>query len=272
MSFNGAKVLSFESRRAGEMAQLIRISGGDPFVAPALVEVPLEENAQALEFADRLYAGEFDILVLLTGVGTRLLAKVLATRDPEERFIEALRKLTVVARGPKPSAVLREWKVPVTVAVPEPNTWREVLEAVAGRPEKAVAVQEYGRANLELVQGLKDQGRSVATIAVYQWKLPEDVGPLSSAVDGLIEGRFDATLFTTGVQMDHLIDFARQAGKSGAVLTALKQTFVASVGPDTSEALRSHGLEPSFVPSHPKMGVLVQEASLAYAGAGRLSQ
>ena len=50
--------------------------------------------------------------VLLTGVGTRLLDQVLSTRYPADRFAEALRGLTVVARGSKPMAVLRELNVP----------------------------------------------------------------------------------------------------------------------------------------------------------------
>ena len=41
--------------------------------------------------------------------------------------------------------------------------------------------------------------------------------------------------------------------------------FVASVGPATSEALEEYGVRVDFEPSHPKMGVLVQEA------AGRLA-
>src|SRR6478609_7573625 len=141
MAFDQARVLAFESRRAKEMAELIRINGGEPFVAPALVEVPLEHNHEAFAFAGGLYAGEFDMMIFLTGVGARLLGRVLATQEPETRFQEALRKLTVVARGPKPIAVLREWHVDVTIAVPEPNTWRELLAAIANRPEKSAALQ-----------------------------------------------------------------------------------------------------------------------------------
>lgn len=261
MSFDGARVLSFESRRANEIAQLIRLNGGDPFVAPALMEVPLEENQQAFAFADRLYAGEFDMVILLTGVGTRLLANVLATRDPETRFREALRTVTVVARGPKPSAVLREWNVPATVLVAEPNTWREVLAAVEGRPERSVALQEYGRSNNDLLSGLAAQGRQVTTVPVYQWQLPANTEPLQAALDGLLAKRFDAVLFTTGVQIDHFVQFAAASGKSDAALAALRDTFVGSIGPDTTEALRSHGIEPAMEPSHPKMGILVQEAA-----------
>ncbi|MBV9266272.1 MAG: uroporphyrinogen-III synthase [Acidobacteriaceae bacterium] len=264
MCFGGARVLSFESRRASEMGELIRINGGDPFVAPALVEAPLERNQQVFDFADRLYAGDFEMLILLTGVGTRLMAEVLATRDPQDRFVDALRKVTIVARGPKPAAVLREWKVPVSVSVPEPNTWREVLEAVARRSEKRVAVQEYGRSNPALIDGLKEQGREVTCIPVYQWQLPEDTGPLSQALDGLSKGEFEVALFTTGVQIDHFAEFADRAGKQVPALDTLKRMFVASIGPDTTEALRSHGIEPSFAPSHPKMGILVREAAMAF--------
>src|SRR5258708_21370662 len=142
MSFDGLHVLSLESRRASEIETLIRRAGGDPLVAPSMRETPLEQNSQALSFAERLFANQFDMLILLTGVGTRLLNQVIETRWPPRTFADALRRITVVARGPKPMAVMREWSVPVTIAVPEPNTWREVVEATKNRTEKRIAVQE----------------------------------------------------------------------------------------------------------------------------------
>jgi uroporphyrinogen-III synthase len=265
MSFSHARVLSFESRRAKEIAELIRINEGDPFVAPALREAPLEDNRQAFAFADRLYAREFDMMIFLTGVGARFLDRVLATRDPEERFRDALRTVAVVARGPKPTAVLREWNVPITVSVPEPNTWRELLDAVASRAEKRVAVQEYGRTNRELLDGLSAQGRAVSTVPVYQWKLPEDTGPLAAALEQLAAGHVRVSLFTTSVQIEHFLDFAARQGKRDAAVEALRQTYIASIGPDTSEALRAYGLEPALEPSHPKMGLLVREAAAEFA-------
>lgn len=267
MSFAAARVLSFESRRSNEMAELIRINDGVPFVAPSLIEVPLEQNEAAFHFADKLYAGGFDMVMFLTGVGTRLLARILATREPEERFREALGKVVIVARGPKPMAVLREWQVPVSVSVPEPNTWREVLSAVASRPEKSVAVQEYGRVNADLVAGLTKQGRAVTSVPVYQWRLPEDTRPLAEALDTLLRGGFDVALFTTGVQIDHFLEFADTSGRRDAAIEALRKIMIASVGPDTSEALRSFGIEPAMEPSHPKMGLLVREAAQSYGSA-----
>ena len=269
MSFGNARVLAFESRRAKEIAELIRINGGEPFVAPALVEVPLEHNEAAFAFADRLYGGDFDMMIFLTGVGARLLQRVLASREPEERFREALRKITTVVRGPKPAVVLREWQVPITLSIPEPNTWRELLAAVEGRPEKSVAVQEYGRANRELVEGLEGQGREVTPVPVYQWRLPEDSAPLEQALRGLLEGNFAAALFTTGVQIEHFLDFAGQRKQRAEAAEALRRLIVASIGPTCSESLKECGLTPALEPSHPKMGILVREAAAKF---GELQQ
>jgi len=204
------------------------------------------------------------MMIFLTGVGTRFLDRVLATRDPQERLRQALRKIAIVARGPKPTAVLREWNVPITVSVPEPNTWRELLGAVAPRAEKHVAIQEYGRTNRELLEGLAAQGRIVSTVPVYQWKLPEDTAPLTEALERLLAGEFQVSLFTTSVQIDHFLEFV--GDRRGAALEALRRTFIGSIGPDCSETLRSHGLEPRFEPSHPKMGVLVREGAMKYGG------
>ena len=266
MSFGQARVLAFESRRAKEMAELIRLNGGQPFVAPALVEVPLEHNQEAFAFANRLHAGEFDMMIFLTGVGARLLHRVLATRHPENLFIESLRKLAIVVRGPKPLAVLREWQVPIAVSVPEPNTWRELLIALSGRPEKSVAIQEYGRSNPELLDGLVAQGRSVYRVPVYQWSLPSDTAPLAQALEELLADRFKVALFTTGVQIEHLLEFAASRGQRESAVSALKRVFIASIGPTCSESLRSGGLEPALEPSHPKMGILVRETAMKYGG------
>jgi uroporphyrinogen-III synthase len=263
MSFENARVLAFESRRQNEMAELIRLNGGQPLVAPTVVEVPLEANEQAFAFADRLYAGEFEMVIFLTGVGIRFLQRVIASRDDEERFPEALRKVTVVARGPKPSAVLKEWKVPITIAVPEPSTWRELIMALRGRPERTVAVQEYGRTNRELIEGLEAQGRTVTPVPVYQWRLPDDKGPLAEALDDLLAKKFKAALFTTGVQIEHFLEFAAERGERENAVARLSEIFIASIGPNCSESLVACGLRPALEPSHPKMGILVREAALA---------
>ncbi len=261
MPFNGLRVLSFESRRATEIAELIRRQGGEPFVAPSMREVPLENNPDAFAFAERLFRGEFDMLILLTGVGTRALSQVLATRYPPEQFPEALRRITIVARGPKPMAALREMQVPVTVAVPEPNTWRELLAAIEGRPEKRIAVQEYGKSNPELLQALRLRGAEVTPVRVYQWDLPEDLGPLREAARRLAQGEVDVAMFTTSAQVQHLFRIASELNVDPQVREHLSRLVVASIGPTTTEALHDFDIHPDLEPTHPKMGFLVKETA-----------
>lgn len=262
MPFAGKRVLSLESRRAPEMAELIRKQGGRPFVAPSMREVPLEtNNTTAFDFARRLLAGEFDMMVLLTGVGTRQLNRLLAAQYPESAFTGALRRITVVARGPKPAAALRELSIVPALIAPEPHTWREVLAVTEGRPERRVAIQEYGRSSPELVEGLQARGAAVTTVRVYQWDLPEDVEPLREAARRLAAREFDVVLFTTSVQIVHLVRVAERQGLGPAALDGLRKALVASIGPTTTEALEEFGVHPDLEPSHPKMGFLVREAA-----------
>src|SRR5579872_3467653 len=233
MPFGGLRVLSLESRRSREIERLIRAQGGDPFVAPSMREVPLSDNPQAFAFAEKLFSGEFQMIILMTGVGTRLLGQILATRWPENAFVDALRKLTVVARGSKPMTVMREWNVPVAIAVPEPNTWREVLAAMEGRPERRIAVQEYGRPSDELIAGLRKRGAEVTAVPVYQWDLPEDLSPLREAVRRIAAGEADVLMLTTSVQVAHLFRVAKEVGCEAAVRTGLGRVMIASVGPTT---------------------------------------
>jgi uroporphyrinogen-III synthase len=261
MPFDGLRVLSLESRRATEVATLIRKQDGEPFVAPSMREMPLESNTQAFAFAERLFAGEFQMMIMLTGVGMRYLDRVLTTRYPAGRLAEALRGITVVVRGPKPAAVMREWQVPVTVLVPEPNTWRELLAATDGRPEHRVAVQEYGKSNPELLEGLRARGLDVTTVRVYEWGLPEDLAPLREAVHRLAGGQIDVALFTTATQIVHLFRIAAEEKLEEPVRAALRRTVIGSIGPTTSEELAAYGVPHDMEPSHPKMGLLVNETA-----------
>ncbi|HEY2645848.1 MAG TPA: uroporphyrinogen-III synthase [Candidatus Acidoferrales bacterium] len=249
------------------MAKLIASNGGVATVAPSMREIPLENNTEALAFAETLFKGGFDIIIFLTGVGTRALAKVVETIYPLEQYLAELRKTAVVARGPKPAAVLREWNVPITLTAPEPNTWRELLRemdenaAVLPVKGKRIAVQEYGVSNRELLVGLGALGGLVTSVPIYEWALPEDTEPLRSAIAKIARDEFDVILFTTGTQLDHLLDIAAEMKEADALRRAFARMVVASIGPTTTERLHEFGIPPDMEPSHPKMGYLVSEAA-----------
>lgn len=269
-SFDGLRVLSLESRRANEVAKLIRTYSGEPFVVPAMREAPLGSNKQALDFAEGLLHGKYDLVIFLTGLGLRALLDIAQTKYKREDLVEALRKVKIGARGPKPAAALRELKIPVTVTAPEPNTWREMMHAMEAEfgdelNTMRVAVQEYGASNPEFLSELTVKCGELTKVPVYQWTLPEDVGPLRECVLGIANGSVDVVLFMTAVQVIHLFQVAEEMGMREDLRAGLISMVVVSIGPTTSEELTHYGITPDFEPSHPKMGFLVNEAA-QYSG------
>jgi len=263
--FGGLRVVSFESRQAEQMRQLIERYGGRPLVAPSVKEVPLYHNTAVLEFGEQLLAGEIQMLILLTGVGTRFMLEVLDTRWPREQMLKAFEKTILVVRGPKPTAVLREQGLKPTIAVPEPNTWKDLIQALdeLKRPltGMTIAVQEYGISNPALLDALRERGGKVLRMPVYRWALPDDIEPLKHAVQAIMSGEVDVVLFTNAAQVDHVLQIAEEHGGLEHFRRALGKTVVASVGPTAADHLRECALPVDFEPSHSKMGILVRETS-----------
>ncbi len=260
-SLTGLQVISFESRLKVETEGLLERHGARVLVAPALTEVPLSEIPEAKAFADAVCDGTLDALVLFTGVGTGLLLKAACQHRPRAELVEGLSKLTLICRGPKPSNALKSFGLRPSINVPEPNTWREVLHKLDldwPVPGRRVWIQEYGTRNEELILALNARGALVKSIKVYNWALPEDTAPLKAAILKIVRAQAHVALFTTALQIQHLLSVASDIGMAPAVRRALNNEIViASVGPITSEALERYGITPDIVPGHPKLGHLI---------------
>jgi uroporphyrinogen-III synthase len=266
--FQGLRVGALESRMATEMERFIIRHGGVPVVAPSMRELPLSENPRALECGHALLAGEVDMVVLLTGVGFRTLLDVVQTRYALHEITDALRKTVLVVRGPKPAVVLKELGLQPNILVPEPNTWRDTLQALdASYPDGLqgirIAVQEYGVSNPEFLEGLRERGAEVRPVPVYRWTLPDDLEPLKNLLQEIMDGAVPVLLITNAVQVEHIITVLGKDEKVNLFRKALHRMMVASIGHVASERLRHYGFPVDLEPSHPKMGILVKEASQA---------
>src|SRR6266700_3717762 len=234
--FNGQRVLSFESRRAEEIAKLIRNNGGEPIIAPSTREVQTPNEGEQ-KLIRGILNHEFDAIIFMTGVGSRALVQAAESICPRDEFLAALGQTRVVVRGPKPAAAMREFNVPVTLAVPEPNTWREIVKALDDNAEKValkgrhIAIQEHGEPSPELYSALRERGAEVTPARVYRWELPEDIGPLKSAIRLLVENNVDVVMFTSSVQYVHAARVATEIGLGPQFTESLNKVMVASIGP-----------------------------------------
>lgn len=255
------RICSFESRRSEEMASLIERMGGVPTIAPSMREIPLSDNLQAFTFGEKLLAGDYRLMIFLTGVGAKSLLEVLESKFERAKLLQAWDACVTIVRGPKPHAVLREWGVHVDARAPEPNTWRELIETIDAWGEVrgvSIAVQEYGQPNESLYAALEERGAIVTRVPVYRWALPENIEPLKAAVHQCIAGQFDVLLWTSAQQIHHVLSVAESLGKREEFLRSAKKCVIGSIGPTATETLIEAGLPPDLEPEHPKMGPLVK--------------
>jgi uroporphyrinogen decarboxylase len=264
VNFQGQTVLLLESRMAVPMQRLVEKLGGKALVAPALKEIPLSDNAAAFAFFERLEKGEFDLFILMTGVGIRTLLKILETRYPKERVLRALAQTKVVVRGPKPTAVCKMSQIPIAVTVPPPNTWQEILQILSDESllgGKKVALLEYGRSDPHFIAELSGRGAQVFPVQVYSWGFPEDTAPLKRAVQEILSGRVDLLLITSAIQLDHLLGQTASAREELALRRALHRVGIFSIGPTTSAHLREKQIFPDFEVFPNKWEHLIEEAA-----------
>jgi uroporphyrinogen-III synthase len=258
-----------ESRGGGQIAALVEKYGGTPVLAPALAEIPEAEPARIEALIRSFAASPPAIFIFQTGVGTRALFDTADSLKLTPALLQVLEQAHVVARGPKPAAVLRARKVRIDYLAGEPFTTSEVLSGLRGigLHGKCAAVQRYGETNRELQAALEHAGAQVIEIATYRWAVPQNKTPLLNLIDALSRSEADAVMFTSAVQAANLFAVAREAGKEQTLAEGLARTLVASVGPVCTAKLKSLGVRVDVEAKPPKLGALVEALNIAF-GAG----
>lgn len=254
-----------------EMAGLIERHGGVPYAAPVLQEVYLKDSPEVQQLVLDTCSGRVDAITLLTGVGTQALIATATAMGREEEFIQAMDRLTVIARSPKPARVLRRYKIHIDVMPPEPFTTPDLIESLQNwdLSGKVVALQHYGGPNRPLVAHLQEKGAEVREVTLYTWGLPEDETPVLSMIDDLAGGGIDAIAFTSQPQVGNLLTIAAKAEREEALRASLGAgssdsgedantgAVVVSVGPVCSRRLREANIPVDVEPDHPHMGNMV---------------
>jgi uroporphyrinogen decarboxylase len=259
-SFAGLHVAAFESRRCAELAKLIHQHDGRPIVTPAMREVAPPRNPEAVDFANRVITGQVDALIFTTGAGVRRLVEQIQRHVDRGRFLSAVSDVTTITRGPKPAAALRELGIEPRHHTAQPHTWREILQVVdrvAPLANQTVGLQEYGQPNASLLAGLEARGATVINLRLYHWELPEDTAALSATLRQIADGHIEVVLFTSSHQVINVLHLAQRTGMADQFRQGLRGAVIASIGPDTTAALRQNDLSVDVQAEQPTMEQLV---------------
>ena len=269
IDLGGAVVGITAARSAVAQAEQIRRCGGEPVVAPTLSTAPADEGYQRAavsRFLDRLVAGEIDLVILLTGVGTRALISAADELGRRAELRAGLERARVLTRGYKCTAALRTFgrqpdlvpTLPTTTGVArELDTYRERFGDLRGRQ---VAVQAYGTPAAELGAALALHGAEVCTIPLYRYRLPDDEGPVLHLLDQLAAWKLDAVTFTSPPAVTHLFLLAEAHERADLLRADLNRpgVVVAAVGPSTGAALRDQGVAPQVIADPPRLFAMLE--------------
>jgi uroporphyrinogen-III synthase len=235
-----SRVVLLEARMESELANLARRHGLEPVSVPALREETADCAVEVNELIDALARGDMDY-------------------NRRDELIEGLRRTRVVARGPKPTAVLARCGLRPAVSAREPFTTSDLIDAMipVDLSDKNVALLHYGEPNLSLAESLTRRGARLRELLLYEWRLPADTTRLIRLIDELIDHQYAAIAFTSQIQARHLFRLAAEAGKEDQLRAALDEIVVASIGPTCTAALSNLGVRPRVEPERPKMGPLI---------------
>lgn len=266
-------VALLESRMSRELARLVEKHGGDPIGTPAVKECPEFTPELANKLIDDLSGDRHEVVVFMTGVAVSLLFEMAEQIGRRPDLVAALRRLTTVCRGPKPTAALRGFGVPPTLSAREPFTSADVIDALAGVELKGrrVILLHYGERSETLAETLLARQARVEELWLYRWLMPDDISGLTNIVKRIVGGDVDALCITCQIQFRHLYEVAARAGLAEKMVRALNErVIVAAVGPTCEAILHAYGVRVQVMPDHPKMGPLVI-ALMRYLERGRSS-
>lgn len=251
MPLASRRILVPESRELDLFANMLEERGAEAVRCPLVAIRDVEDPTQVEAWLQRLVAGAFDDLILLTGEGLRRLLAVAQRAGIEQQVITALKQLRTITRGPKPARVLRELGLAPGLAAETPTTEGVIAtlkrEQLAGR---TVGVQLYpGNPNALLTDFLQAAGAKPAAITPYRYASDAESLLVETVIRDMAAGKFDAIAFTSTPQIERLDDVAKQCGLEAELRQGLARVRIAAVGPVAASALKKRGFAIAAMPA-----------------------
>lgn len=247
------------ARRAEELGALLVRRGAEVLHAPAIRIVPLADDAELHAATEELIRNPPDVVVVTTGIGFRGWVEAADGWGLAEDLVTALRRATMLARGPKARGAVRAAGL-VDAWSPASESSAEVLEhLLAGELDGVrVAVQLHGEPLPDFVEALCCAGAWVVQVPVYRWVAPDDLAPLDRLVATVLEGGVNAVSFTSAPAAASMLSRAGELGVLEPLLHRLRRDVLAAcVGPVTAGPLVARDV-PTVQPERSRIGALVR--------------
>ena len=262
-----ARVGITADRRWEEQARMFADRGIDVVHAPTMRTVDLSQSESLRAATAALAEQPPDYLVVTTGMGMRRWLEAAARWDLDAALLASLAQARVVARGAKATSAARGAGLEVWWRAPK-ETMQEIVDHLAGHdPAGArVAVQLFEPEGHPSTEALRALSGELVEVPVYQWALPDDLGPARDLVQTAVAGTMSAITFTAQPQVHNLFRIAEQLDLGDALRATLNGPVLAAcVGPVCATAAREEGVRMPIWPDPPRLAAMVRQVSARLA-------
>jgi uroporphyrinogen-III synthase len=255
-------------RRAEEQVAMLERRGASVVAGPTVRTVPLVDDHPLWSAIEAVVADPPDVVVLLTGIGTRAMVGAAEGMGADAELLDAVGRAHVIARGPKAAGAAATAGIDVGWQTPGERSV-EIIERLTSQARRGarIAVQRDGNRRPLLAEALAGLGADVVDIPVYRWELPEDTRGAARVVEAVVTGEVDAVTFTSSPAVLHLFDIASAAACRERLLDAFASGVTAAcVGPVCAETAAGVGIDAPVVPRRARLGSMVQSLATHFGG------
>jgi uroporphyrinogen-III synthase len=281
-SLAGMRVAITGSRRASELAHLIRSFGGIPIIAPTVgIETRQDITKEVDRLINTILEERIDYMIFMTGPGVYLFMSSARNLGLDKKLVNALQQVTIVARSLKTKYALANHGIK-TDFIPDENTAEGTAKLLKNHDmiNKKVAILWHGsyspiirddldRAGAKAFElsiytysvKLKESGAKILKAMGFNYKTPQEA-KVVELVEEVNKGLVDAITFTSPPSAHDLFKIAEAHHmKDSLQLLLNKDVIVVAVGPSTRKALEEEGVQIDVMPNVYKMGSMVKSLS-----------
>jgi len=284
LSLSNLNIAVTASRRAAELAQVIKSLGGKPYIAPTTGIKREERTAiEVSKFIELSKESKPDYVVFMTGPSVYSLIDLSSELGKKERLINILQNSILVARSPKSQMSLFNFGLKPILIPNLDYTSVGVLKLFEGMEvtKKKIAIVWHGTSSPDLIDGLKRMRNTIIEVFVYKYsetsernetRVLESMGfktflsddtQVLDLVRNVNLGNIDAITFTSPPSVRGLFNFAKRHELWETLQNSLNSfAIVVAVGPSTARELDKNGVMVDVVPSVFKMKPMIDALAL----------
>ena len=244
-------VITRPAQQAEELVEIIKKLGGQPCVASTVEIVPTSDLESVRKLFKLIADGKSDIIVFMSQNGVTSFFSLSKKLKLEDKVLEALAKMQVVAIGVKTKTKLigQGIRVDVTPADHSSNGLVATLSKIPLRG-KVLVVPRTDSPTDYLEKGLTGTGVKIVQFPIYETRIPSDKTEIYALIKDILAGRIDIITFTSSSTALNLFKVAKELHQVEELREALNQkVVVVSIGPVTKNTLEGKGVKVLVTPN-----------------------